>query len=188
MLLSVPTGVVHGDIDGPGPRHRICRLQVGVVRFLLKDVDRSLGICSEGRRQAVEGAADGDERSPREIDDPQIEQIHSDGGHVRRSVHRRLLDHGRLHSGDRAQHRDLARRHHHLSLFRNLRQFVVFASNSCKLYKVAPARLFLGAKHTVYRNQERKLNINQFMNCDVFEEDNFHTLDAPWFAGFISID
>ena len=122
MLLSVPTGVVHGDIDGPGPRHRICRLQVGVVRFLLKDVDRSLGICSEGRRKAVEGAADGDERSPREIDDPQIEQIHSDGGHVRRSVHRRLLDYGRLHSGDRAQHRDLARRHHHLSLFRNLRQ------------------------------------------------------------------
>ena len=33
VLLSVPTGVVHGDIDGPGPLHRICRLQVGVVRF-----------------------------------------------------------------------------------------------------------------------------------------------------------
>jgi len=73
-------------------------------------------------RQAASRAADGDERSSRDLHDPRTQQIHSDGGRIRRTLHRSALRSGGFHGSDRIRHRNPVGRHNHLPVLRNLRQ------------------------------------------------------------------
>lgn len=72
--------------------------------------------------ETVEGTADGDARTPRQLHDPRVEPLHSDSCCVRRSVYRSSVGPSWLHGCHRLRYGNTAGCHHHLPVLWDIRQ------------------------------------------------------------------
>lgn len=79
-------------------------------------------ICLIVGGQATEGAADGDEGTPRQLDDPRAEPLHPNSGCLRRALYRRPLRACWFPRRHWIGHGYSAGRHHHLPVLWNLCQ------------------------------------------------------------------
>merc|ERR1712107_534835 len=72
LLLPLSPGHTCQCVDGPDPRDPLHHLHARLLRFLQQDLDRRVRQLCQGRGQAAEGAADGDESTQGDLDDHEL--------------------------------------------------------------------------------------------------------------------
>lgn len=90
--------------------------------WLQPNLNHSIAQLNVSGGETVEGTADGDARTPRQLYDPRVEPLHSDSCCVWRSVYRSSVCPSWLHGGHRLRYGNTAGCHHHLPVLWDIRQ------------------------------------------------------------------
>mmetsp|Transcript_14742 Transcript_14742/g.46320 ORF Transcript_14742/g.46320 Transcript_14742/m.46320 type:complete len:286 (-) Transcript_14742:173-1030(-) len=121
-ILHLPAPLPRRGRLRPLPRRLLPRLHPRLLRHLLHHVDRSVRLLRTRRRQAAPRPADGHEGLPRPRHRQHPQPLYPASRRLRWHVHRRPHRRRRPPRGHRLRHWHPPRRHHHLSVLRDVRQ------------------------------------------------------------------